>query len=105
MLGGSKMNSLFFGIGKRHRLGGRKAAGVGALLFVLVLLFSLSAGAQSFRGSIRGVVRDAHGAVVVAAKVTAKERDTELQRTATTGSDGVYVFVELPAGIYTLTAQ
>jgi len=100
----------FFAWGKGHwasricRRGDRQAAGIGSGLLLSVLLLSIAAGAQSFRGSVRGVVRDAHGALVVGAKITAKEKDTDLLRTATTGGDGVYVLVELPAGIYTLTA-
>jgi hypothetical protein len=63
------------------------------------------ASAQSFRGSIRGSVTDATGAVLPNARVTAKSVATGLQREATTGSDGAYVIAELPAGTYTVTAQ
>jgi len=75
--------------------------------FLLPLLFFVLpiTSAQSFRGSIRGTVTDATGAVLPNAKVTAKSVATGLQREATTGADGAYVIAELSAGVYTLTAQ
>ena len=70
-----------------------------------MLLITASAWAQSFRGSIRGTVTDASGSIIAGAKVTAKNIGTGLQREATTGQDGGYVLAELPAGVYTITAQ
>src|SRR5713101_1751898 len=70
-----------------------------------LLLIATSAWAQSFRGSIRGAVTDPSGSVIAGAKVTAKNIGTGLQREATTGQDGAYVLAELPAGVYTVTAQ
>src|SRR6266852_835243 len=70
-----------------------------------MLLITASAWAQSFRGSIRGTVTDASGSIIAGAKVTAKNIGTGLQREATTGPDGGYVLAELPAGVYTVTAQ
>ena len=61
--------------------------------------------AQSFRGSIRGNVRDASGAMVHNAKVTAKNNATGLLRETQTGLDGSYVIAELPAGIYSVMVQ
>jgi len=70
-----------------------------------MLLITTSAWTQSFRGSIRGTVTDPSGSVIAGAKVTAKNIGTGLQREATTGQDGGYVLAELPAGVYTVTAQ
>ena len=75
------------------------------ILASLFLLFTTSASAQSFRGSIRGVVTDPSGSVIVNAKVTAKNIATGLHREVTTGEDGGYVMAELPAGEYTVTAD
>lgn len=61
--------------------------------------------AQSFRGSIRGRVSDPHGTPIAGAKVNAFNSATGLTRSATTSDDGSYVFAELPAGEYTVTAE
>jgi len=80
---------------------------VTASLLAVLIAFALvpTASAQSFRGSIRGTVVDPSGSVIPNAKVTAKSAATGLQREATTGPDGGYVIAELPAGVYTVTAQ
>jgi outer membrane receptor protein involved in Fe transport len=70
-----------------------------------VLLIPALLCAQSFRGSIRGKVRDASGALLSGAKVGARNNATGLTREAHTGEDGGYVLVELPAGVYAVTAQ
>src|SRR5271169_4205020 len=71
----------------------------------LCLLFAALASAQSFRGSIRGVITDPSGSVLSNAKVTAKNINTGLRREAVTSEDGAYVIAELPAGEYTVTAE
>lgn len=71
------------------------------LVFVLFAAVSLSA--QTFRGTILGTVTDPSGAVVAAAKVTAKNTGTGLERSTTTSSDGSYTLPELPIGSYTVT--
>jgi hypothetical protein len=78
-----------------------------SLAFILAFIFVLgsSAVAQSFRGSIRGKVTDPNGNVMAGAKVSAMNTGTGLKREATAGDDGGYVLAELPAGVYTVTAQ
>ena len=70
----------------------------------LALLFSLStfnALAQtSGTGALTGTITDATGAVVPGVAVTATNNDTGQQRTAKTGSDGVYNLSLLPPGTY-----
>ena len=56
-------------------------------------------------GTIIGVVKDASGAVVAGAKITAKETDTGATRTATTQNDGAYRFDAMPIGNYSVTAE
>jgi hypothetical protein len=82
--------------GKRRRL---------VVSFGLVILFTIAAGAQSFRGSIRGAVTDPTGGVIAGAKVTAKNINTGQSRETISGPDGGYVLAELPAGEYTVTAE
>jgi len=74
------------------------------VLFSIVLMSGLLR-AQSFRGTIRGQVRDASGAFLAGAKVSAKNNATGLTRETVTGSEGNYVMAELPAGVYTVMAQ
>jgi Carboxypeptidase regulatory-like domain len=84
----------------------RRRASASRWTFVFcVLLISALASAQSFRGSIRGQVRDASGALLAGAKITVKNLGTGLTRGTQTGSDGSYVLAELPAGEYVVTAE
>ncbi len=74
------------------------------LLFALLLVPAVLY-AQSFRGSIRGSVKDASGALLAGAKVTAKNNATGLVREVKTSQDGSYVMAELPAGLYVVMAE
>jgi outer membrane receptor protein involved in Fe transport len=76
--------------------------------FAIIALLACAASpasAQSFRGSLRGVVRDTSGGVVVGAKVTATNDATGFSRDATTVADGGYVIPELPAGNYSVATE
>jgi hypothetical protein len=75
------------------------------ILLSMVLLLPCFVLAQGFRGSIRGKVVDPNGNVITGAKVTAKNSATGLVRETTTGDDGAYVLVELPAGEYVVLAE
>lgn len=74
-------------------------------LLACVMFISGLAFGQSFRGSIRGGVRDAQGGLLSGAKVSARNTDTGLLREALSGNDGGYVLAELPAGKYVVTAS
>jgi hypothetical protein len=78
-----------------------------ALTFGFAVLFLITAStlAQSFRGSIHGIVSDPSGSVIAGAKITAKSLATGQQREAATGQDGGYVLAELPAGEYTVRVE
>lgn len=77
------------------------------LLILCVLLFCCApaAVAQTFRGSISGVVTDPNGAVVPGAKVTAKNTGTGLERTTVSDGEGNYSIPELPIGEYEVKVE
>src|SRR5215472_3743410 len=69
----------------------------------IALLSAPTARAQQTLGGITGTVTDASGAVVVGATVSLVGDETKLTRTQTTNASGVYLFVNLPIGPYTLS--
>jgi hypothetical protein len=77
-----------------------------ALLALLVgsSIAAPSSNAQSFRGSIRGRIADAHSLAVPGAKITARNLGTSETREVTSDSEGVYFFLELPTGEYEVAA-
>jgi len=75
------------------------------LPFLLVLLAITSGQGQSTYGSIAGTVIDSSGAAMPASQVTLTNIGTSEKRTQTTGSDGLYSFVNLIPGNYRLEAK
>ncbi|MEP7343507.1 MAG: TonB-dependent receptor, partial [Acidobacteriota bacterium] len=72
---------------------------------LLALAASVAAfGQQAATGTIEGIVNDPNNAVVVGAKVTARNVDTGLVREITTDASGIYRLAALPPGTYALTA-
>src|SRR5215469_738952 len=61
--------------------------------------------AQSDNGSIVGFVKDASGAVVPGAKVTAKSEATGVERQTITNDSGYYIAPNLLPGNYMITAE
>ena len=79
------------------------------LLLVGIVHLSLGSGnafAQATAsGTIQGTVTDKSGAVVTGAQVVAKNKATDLSRTATSSDTGDYRFELLPVGNYTVTVS
>src|SRR6266403_963949 len=77
------------------------------ILLIGVLALSAGSGnvfAQATASvAIQGTVTDKSGAVVSGAQVVAKNKATDLTRTATTSETGYYRFELLPVGTYTVT--
>ena len=73
------------------------------VIATLAALCSLCALAQQTLGGITGEVTDASGGVIPNVSVTVVDEMTSLTRTATSNASGVYMFVNLPIGSYTLT--
>jgi hypothetical protein len=84
-----------------HRLG----ISIGFLFTALCASLTLwiPARAQQTLGGITGAVTDTSGAALPDTTVSAVEDQTSLARTQKTDSSGVYSFVNLPIGTYTLT--
>ena len=74
------------------------------LLAGCLLLGTVGAYGQTL-GSIAGEVRDASGAIIPEAKVTATNTGTNAQRSALTNAAGEYAFPSLPPGMYQLKAE
>jgi hypothetical protein len=75
-------------------------------LLPLVAAFALCSSAlvaQQTLGGITGSVTDPSGSVIPNASVTLASESTAFTRTATTNGSGVYAFVNLPIGAYTIT--
>ena len=74
-------------------------------LTACVALLTASAQAQQATALITGTVKDPSGAVVTGAKVTLKNSNTNIARTATTNKDGDYLFTLVPIGAYELMVE
>src|SRR5260370_32065600 len=73
-------------------------------LFPLLLL-SASLFAQADRGSISGLITDPTGGAVPGIALTLQNQATNLTYSTVTSSTGSYSFLNLPIGIYDLTAS
>jgi hypothetical protein len=73
-----------------------------AAVLLSVSLFAPLAHAQQTLGGLTGTVTDTTGASVPATMVTIVSDDTKLTRTTDTNETGVYSFVNLPLGSYTI---
>lgn len=74
-----------------------------ALFTSAVLVSSVTAGAQTYRGGIGGKITDSTGAAVAHAKVVLTSLDNGSVRETETTSTGDYVFQDLQVGNYSVT--
>ena len=75
------------------------------LALVGILVFPALCDAQMTRGAISGTVRDATGALVPGAMVTATNMDTNISRSAVTDVQGFYRVPALEPGRYAVKAE
>src|ERR1035438_3581105 len=68
-------------------------------------LISPAVKAQQASASINGVVKDPTGAAIANARVQLANINTAVVKTTTTNADGVYVFVNIVPGAYTMRAS
>jgi len=73
------------------------------ILLVALFSFSLTAAAQTSRGTVSGVVTDPTGAVVSGANITLTSATTGQTRTATTNEEGIYRFEAVDLGTYSVS--
>ncbi len=79
-----------------------------SLMLTMVILLSVGAvfaQAQASSADLLGSVVDPTGAIIPGATVTVKNAATGLERTTTANDDGVYQFIGLPPGTYTVSAS
>ena len=76
-----------------------------AVFVILTMLLAPGTLFADVTGSIVGVVRDRAQAVVTSAHITVTNVQTNLSQEITSGPDGSYHFLALPAGTYRLTAN
>jgi hypothetical protein len=76
-----------------------------ALLLAVLVTSAASLQAQSSTGRISGTVVDSSGAVLPGATVTVTQGQTGFTKNAVTDKDGAYLFVNLPVGTYSVSAE
>jgi len=74
-------------------------------VIVTVTFCALSAGAQTFRGGISGIVTDPAGAAVASASVQAINDGTGQLHQTVSSSAGEFTFQDIPLGTYTITVS
>src|SRR5690348_2761074 len=75
------------------------------MLFVLVLVMSVSVYAQTASGTISGAVTDESGAVIPNATVVITNKTTGFTRTMTSNAEGLFNAPSLPAGEYEVRVE
>jgi hypothetical protein len=78
---------------------------VAVLAMTAAITFSGTASAQTAVGNISGYVRDASGAGVPGATVTARMTEQQLVRSTTSDSEGFYTLPAMPPGTYELSFE
>jgi len=74
-------------------------------MFALLVVSMTAAYSQAVNGTLLGSVTDSTGAVVVNAKVTITEQNTNVSRTAMTNESGNYTFGDMPPGRYAVVVE
>ncbi|HET6208079.1 MAG TPA: carboxypeptidase-like regulatory domain-containing protein [Terracidiphilus sp.] len=75
------------------------------LFFACLLAMPAGSFAQSYFGTVTGVLTDATGAVVPGARLTLTDQDKGYAFNATSDGSGRYLFRSIPPGVYSVTAD
>src|SRR6202795_80790 len=81
---------------------GRQVSKVGCVGVLLYCVGALAAPAQEFRGALRGVVQDARGGRVPAAKILVQAAESSLRRESSSDTRGEFRLDDLLPGAYRL---
>src|SRR5260370_27262818 len=76
-----------------------------SLLLLLVCVWVVGSLSAAPVGSIKGYVRDASSAVLPSASLELKNEQTNLVQNTTSDATGFYQFLDLPPGMYSITAE
>src|SRR5258708_19862015 len=90
-------------IGGQYMRNHRKTYSV--VVFVLMLAAVVGAKAQTYYGSVRGLVMDKQGATLSQATLTLTNEATHIKRSAETNGAGEYVFTALDPSTYSLAVE
>jgi Carboxypeptidase regulatory-like domain/TonB dependent receptor len=71
---------------------------------VIILLPAVLFG-QGYFGTVSGILTDPSGAAIQGAKVTLQDEEKGYKFTATSNREGEYLFVSIPPGLYSVTAE
>src|SRR5258708_5478683 len=83
----------------------RQVGTIGCLFLFLSCLGASRAGGREFRGALRGVVQDASGGRIPAAKIAIRAAESSLQREITSDSRGEFRIGDLLPGAYRVKVQ
>jgi Carboxypeptidase regulatory-like domain/TonB dependent receptor len=86
-----------------HRFRGRRilhAISTFAIVVIPALLL-----AQGYFGTVSGLVTDSSGAIIQGARIVLLDEDKGYQFTTTSNNAGQYLFVSIPPGSYTVSAE
>ncbi|HKE28239.1 MAG TPA: TonB-dependent receptor [Bryobacteraceae bacterium] len=72
---------------------------------LMVFFLVLTAVAQTFQGNLAGVVTDPADATVPGATVDLESPTTGLKRTTMSTNSGIFLFADVPVGLYTITVN
>jgi len=78
---------------------------VAGVVLVAIMLCATGVWAQSNQARITGTIRDSSGGVVVGAKITVTNVDTNVTRSIVSNSSGEYVATNLEPGMYTVSVE
>lgn len=82
-----------------------KSIALGMTMSTLILLWSASVCAQTYRGAVRGTVYDPNHAVIPGAQISLLDMANGSARAAVSDESGDYSISSLPPGVYRLTVE